>query len=96
MGDSISSINYLIRFISQSDKIISVDTSLIHISTTCNRQVNALLPQHADERWRELMKSEGIYKKNVIVYKQESFHSWESSSKSIIDDIIKNEENCIT
>lgn len=95
-GDTVNSIEYLIELISLSEMIISVDTSLVHVSATCNRQVNALLPKYADERWLELMKSEGVYKQNVIIHKQEKFHNWESCSKSILNNIIRNLENQIT
>jgi len=96
VGDDIRSIGYLIKQISHSDKIISVDTSLIHISATCNRKVNALLPQYADERWLELMQSEGVYKNNVIIHRQKTFNNWGSKSISTLNNIIQNREDKIT
>ena len=71
-------------------------TSLIHISATCNRKVNALLPQYADERWLELMQSEGVYKNNVIIHRQKTFNNWGSKSISTLNNIIQNREDKIT
>ena len=63
-------------WINNCETIISVDTSLAHISAIRGKKVHLLLPLFPDERWIELLKYNTIYSKNVLTFKQSNFHDW--------------------
>ena len=63
-------------WINNCETIISVDTSLAHISAIRGKKVHLLLPLFPDERWIELLKYNTIYSKNVLTFKQANFHDW--------------------
>ena len=83
LGDSIKNLDNTIELMEKSDKIISVDTSLLHICATCNRNVYGLLPLYSDERWHELIENEGVYKNNVITIRQEQYNDWKMPLEKI-------------
>ena len=76
-----------VEIIKTSKHIVSVDTSLIHISATCGRRVKALMPKYNDERWRELLNNKGVYKENVEIYQQLKYNRWKEIIETIKEDI---------
>ena len=85
--EKIKSIKDTVEIIKTSKHIVSVDTSLIHISATCGRRVKALMPKYNDERWRELLNNKGVYKENVEIYQQQKYNRWKEIIEKIKEDI---------
>jgi hypothetical protein len=67
----------------QSDWIITVDTSLVHLAVACGRKVQLLLNLFPDERWVDLLSQEGSYRQLVTAYQQQHFHNWESPLRNL-------------
>lgn len=63
--------------------VITVDTSLVHLSVLCGHDVQLLLPMFPDERWLELLSSETLYAKHVNVFQQKRFHDWSDPLQSL-------------
>ena len=70
-------------WINSCETVISVDTSLAHISANFGKKVNLLLPMHPDERWIELLKNDTIYSKNILTFRQSNFHDWRQPLESL-------------
>ena len=79
----IQALSDTIQYMEQCIRIASVDTSLTHLSATCGRDVDLLLPLHPDERWLELLQQPGVYQDHVTPHQQVSFHDWEQPLQSL-------------
>jgi len=71
------------RLMAQSDWIITVDTSLVHLAVACGRKVQLLLNLFPDERWVDLLSQEGSYRQLVTAHQQQQFHNWETPLRSL-------------
>lgn len=71
------------RLIAQCAHIVSVDTSLTHLTALSGRQVHLLLPLFPDERWVELLAVPGVYKDLVLPHRQMRFHEWDAPLRSV-------------
>lgn len=76
MRKEIKNLRDTVQIIERSHEIITVDTSLGHLAATSEVKTNLLLPLYHDERWLELLRSEGVYMNNIKKHQQNIFNSW--------------------
>ena len=81
--NEINNLNDTASFISKANKVITVDTSLGHLATLCDRDVELLLPLFPDERWLDLLEKEGVYKDRITPHRQNAFHQWGTALQSL-------------
>jgi len=70
-------------FIQECDNVATVDTSLVHLTVLCDRDVHLLLPRFPDERWLDLLSEPGIYQERVTAHRQQEFHDWRAALSSL-------------
>ena len=76
MRKEIKKLRDTVQIIKSSHEVITVDTSLGHLAVTSEVKTNLLLPLYHDERWLELLRSEGVYMNNIRKHQQNIFNSW--------------------
>jgi len=75
-----------LSIIKNLDLVISVDTSLAHISATTGKKTWIMIPKVPDFRWG-LKSSSSIWYNNVNLYRQKKMQDWESVVLEIVEDL---------
>tara|TARA_B100001059_G_scaffold1441_1_gene1208 strand:+ start:948 stop:2426 length:1479 start_codon:yes stop_codon:yes gene_type:complete len=75
-----------LSIIENLDLVISVDTSLAHISATAGKKTWIMIPKVPDFRWG-LNKPSSIWYDNITLYRQKEIHEWDSVVTDIISDL---------
>lgn len=83
--DSINTLEDTNSYIEAADCIITVDTSIAHISATSGVKNNLLLAKYPDERWIELMSQEKAYKDTTKIKQQQEFGKWTNIEATIYE-----------
>ena len=65
------------------ESVATVDTSLVHLTALCDRDVHLLLPRFPDERWLDLLGHAGIYQQRVTPHRQLRLHHWQAPLASL-------------
>ena len=68
------------------DLVISVDTSLAHISATAGKKTWVMIPKVPDFRWG-LNKSSSMWYNNITLYRQNETYDWENVFLDIVNDL---------
>jgi hypothetical protein len=79
-GDLVDNFQDTAAILKSMDGVISVDTSLAHLSGALNIKTLVLLPWVAEWRWQEKKESTGWYQ-NVILCRQDTAGDWGSAVK---------------
>ena len=81
----------ILAIISNLDLIISIDTSLLHMSYTLNKETWGLLSINSDYRWGKLYELDPH--KSLKIYQQLTFDNWDSVLNNIKEDLVKKINN---
>ena len=81
----------ILAIISNLDLIISIDTSLLHMSYTLNKETWGLLSINSDYRWGKLYELDPH--KSLKIYQQLTFDNWDSALNNIKEDLVKKINN---
>ncbi len=88
LGDEIHSFVDTASILMNMDLIISVDTSLIHLAGSLNKEAYLMLPWCPEWRWL-LDRSDTPWYSSVKIFRQESMGNWGSVTKKIKNELSK-------
>ena len=71
------------------DVVISVDTSVAHLSGALAKKTYLLLPYCPDWRWM-LNRTDSPWYDSMKIYRQEFANNWQSTFQKLSDDLKKN------
>ncbi|MDO9360343.1 MAG: tetratricopeptide repeat protein [Polaromonas sp.] len=86
VGDELKDFTDTAALCGLMDLVISVDTSVAHLSATLGRETWVLLPFNPDWRWM-LERSDTPWYPDAVLYRQESFGNWQTVLKAVGDDL---------
>ena len=76
----------ILAIISNLDLIISIDTSLLHMSYTLNKETWGLLSINSDYRWGKLYELDPY--KSLKIYQQLVFDNWDTVINKVEEDLL--------
>jgi hypothetical protein len=88
LADHLNGLHQTLRWLRGcSAPVISVDTSLVHLTALAQHPVLLLLPLFPDERWLELLQPGSVYAHWVTPLRQQHFHDWRQPVQELIDTV---------
>lgn len=88
LGDQLSDFTDTAAIIMNMDLIISVDTSLIHLAGSLNKQSFLMLPWRPEWRWL-IGRSDSPWYPSIKIFRQKSLGDWNSVVRCIEKELLK-------
>ena len=85
--EKVKSLDDTRKLMSECGMLATVDTSLVHLSALCGREIHLMLNYCPDERWIDLLRRDGCYKRHIKLHQQQGFHQWGSVLRSLTQEI---------